>query len=199
MTDEDLTQLARDAEQFSVEHLQELFRLWAAAEDHLRVSAHPRFVLETAAVRATSSPARLNPGGVAGEECSVMQRPVDRATGTRTSTSSSEKVMSPKPRKRDTVKSSSDEGAKPVVLSASAAPLRVLAKRWFHPVRLLLLPFHLRRPRDRTGSGRVGVAKTRAPSHRGNRLTRQRLIGRSFKRPFRVSIPIFAPFWKWAG
>ena len=52
-TEEDLTQLARDAERFTVEQLQELFRVYAAAEDSLRVSAHPRFVLETAAVRAT--------------------------------------------------------------------------------------------------------------------------------------------------
>ena len=52
-TEEDLTQLARDAERFTVEQLQELFRMYAAAEDSLRVSAHPRFALETAAVRAT--------------------------------------------------------------------------------------------------------------------------------------------------
>ena len=52
-TEEDLMQLARDAERFNVEQLQELFRMYAAAEDSLRVSAHPRFVLETAAVRAT--------------------------------------------------------------------------------------------------------------------------------------------------
>ena len=52
-TEEDLAQLARDAERFTVEQLQELFRMYAAAEDSLRVSAHPRFVLETAAVRAT--------------------------------------------------------------------------------------------------------------------------------------------------
>jgi DNA polymerase-3 subunit gamma/tau len=52
-TDDDLAQLARDAERFTVEQLQELFRIWTSAEDSLRVSAHPRFVLETAAVRAT--------------------------------------------------------------------------------------------------------------------------------------------------
>lgn len=52
-TDDDLAQLARDAERFTVEQLQEFFRVWTSAEDSLRVSAHPRFVLETAAVRAT--------------------------------------------------------------------------------------------------------------------------------------------------
>ncbi|WHZ17239.1 MAG: DNA polymerase III subunits gamma and tau [Nitrospira sp.] len=52
-SEEDLTQLADDAQRFTVEQLQELFRLCAAAEDSLRTSVHPRFVLETAAVRAT--------------------------------------------------------------------------------------------------------------------------------------------------
>ncbi|MEK6803155.1 MAG: DNA polymerase III subunit gamma/tau [Nitrospirota bacterium] len=62
-TEEDLMQLARDAERFTVEQLQELFRMYAAAEDSLRVSAHPRFVLETAAVRATRllRPAEVQP------------------------------------------------------------------------------------------------------------------------------------------
>ncbi|HMU29259.1 MAG TPA: DNA polymerase III subunit gamma/tau [Nitrospira sp.] len=131
VTDEDLTQLARDAEQFSVEHLQELFRLWAAAEDHLRVSAHPRFVLETAAVRATRLlRAPESPAGLPGVNVQSSATPVDRATGTRTSMSSSEKVVSPKPTKRDTVKSSSDAGDKPVVPSASApAPAPVARPR----------------------------------------------------------------------
>ncbi|MGZ8393378.1 MAG: DNA polymerase III subunit gamma/tau [Nitrospira sp.] len=52
-SEEDLVQLVRDAERFSIEQLQELFRMCTAAEDSLRASAHPRFVLETVAVRAT--------------------------------------------------------------------------------------------------------------------------------------------------
>ena len=50
---EDLTQMAADARSFSPELLQELFVIFTQAEDSLRLSAHPRFVLETAAVRAT--------------------------------------------------------------------------------------------------------------------------------------------------
>jgi DNA polymerase-3 subunit gamma/tau len=50
---EDLAQMAADARSFSPEPLQELFAIFAQAEDSLRLSAHPRFVLETAAVRAT--------------------------------------------------------------------------------------------------------------------------------------------------
>jgi len=50
---EDLTQMASDARSFSPELLQELLAIFTQAEDSLRLSAHPRFVLETAAVRAT--------------------------------------------------------------------------------------------------------------------------------------------------
>ena len=50
---EDLAQMAVDARAFSPEPLQELFAIFTQAEDSLRLSAHPRFVLETAAVRAT--------------------------------------------------------------------------------------------------------------------------------------------------
>lgn len=50
---EDLTQMASDACSFSPELLQELLAIFTQAEDSLRLSAHPRFVLETAAVQAT--------------------------------------------------------------------------------------------------------------------------------------------------
>ena len=50
---EDLAQMAIDAQAFSPELLQELFAIFTQAEDSLRFSTHPRFVLETAAVRAT--------------------------------------------------------------------------------------------------------------------------------------------------
>ena len=129
-TDEDLTQLARDAEQFSVEHLQELFRLWAAAEDHLRVSTHPRFVLEATAVRATRLlRAPESPVGQPAVNALPITSPGDRGTAARAS-SSSEKVVPPKPTKRDAAKSSPDAGDKPVVPSASApAPSPVARPR----------------------------------------------------------------------
>lgn len=50
---EDLLQMAADARLLSPEQLQELFTIFTQAEDALRFSAHPRFILETAAVRAT--------------------------------------------------------------------------------------------------------------------------------------------------
>ncbi len=50
---EDLQQMVADARLLSPEQLQELFANFTQAEDALRFSARPRFVLETAAVRAT--------------------------------------------------------------------------------------------------------------------------------------------------
>ena len=49
---EDVEQLLVEAKAFSVEQLQELFQLFAQAEDRLRATAHPRFVFEVASVRA---------------------------------------------------------------------------------------------------------------------------------------------------
>ncbi|HKT33981.1 MAG TPA: DNA polymerase III subunit gamma/tau [Nitrospira sp.] len=50
---DDLAQLVADKGCLTPEHLQQLFALFTQAEDALRFSAHPRFVLETAAVKAT--------------------------------------------------------------------------------------------------------------------------------------------------
>lgn len=50
---EDVLTLIRDATETTVEQLEELFQIFSRAEDALRTSPHPRFVLEVAAVRAT--------------------------------------------------------------------------------------------------------------------------------------------------
>ncbi len=52
-SDEDLRQVTEEARLFTPEQLQDLFSLFTQAEDALRFSAHPRFVVEVAAVRAT--------------------------------------------------------------------------------------------------------------------------------------------------
>ncbi len=52
-SEDDLNQLSMDAKALSPEHLQELLAIFIQAEDSLRLSSHPRFVMETAAVRAT--------------------------------------------------------------------------------------------------------------------------------------------------
>jgi len=53
LSEDELRQIGEDAKAFSADQLQELFRLFSQAEDGLRLSAHPRFVLEVTAVRAT--------------------------------------------------------------------------------------------------------------------------------------------------
>ena len=57
---EDLLQMTADARLLSPEQLQDLLAIFTQAEDVLRFSAHPRFVLETAAVRATRLVRRLD-------------------------------------------------------------------------------------------------------------------------------------------
>lgn len=52
-SDDDLNQLSMDAKVLTPEQLQELLTLFIQVEDSLRFSSHPRFVMETAAVRAT--------------------------------------------------------------------------------------------------------------------------------------------------
>ena len=57
---EDLLQISADSRLLSPEQLQELFTIFTQAEDALRFSAHPRFILETVAVRATRLVRRLD-------------------------------------------------------------------------------------------------------------------------------------------
>ncbi len=84
---EDLTQLQTDSRSLSPEQLQQLFAIFTQAEDGLRLSAHPRFVLETAAVRATrllkQVDARTEPRGqnVAAERGTPPGPPRSTATG----------------------------------------------------------------------------------------------------------------------
>lgn len=52
-TEEDLSQLSVDAKTLTPEHIQELLTIFLQTEDSLRFSSHPRFVLETAAIKAT--------------------------------------------------------------------------------------------------------------------------------------------------
>ncbi|MDH5740770.1 MAG: DNA polymerase III subunit gamma/tau [Nitrospira sp.] len=51
--EEDLSQLSREAKALTPEQIQELLAIFIQAEDSLRFSSHPRFVVETAAIRAT--------------------------------------------------------------------------------------------------------------------------------------------------
>ncbi len=77
-SEEDLNQLSSDARALTPEQLQELLAIFIQAEDSLRFSTHPRFVMETAAVRAT----RL-----------LRPRPSDSLSPQQTSPSSSRKPL----------------------------------------------------------------------------------------------------------
>ena len=92
---DDLTQLAADKASLTPEHLQQLFSLLTQAEDALRFSAHPRFVLETAAVKATrllrqetiasEQPARATSSGGPPQQAAVRSEkvpPPSRPAGT---------------------------------------------------------------------------------------------------------------------
>ncbi len=76
ISQDDLHQLSMDAKALTPEQLQELMAIFIQAEDSLRFSSHPRFVMETAAVRAT----RL-----------LRQRDGTEARPARTASSSSQK------------------------------------------------------------------------------------------------------------
>ncbi len=68
-SDDERDQIRADAKPFTPEQLQELFRIFSQAEDGIRHSPHPRFILELAAVRATrlsrseTSPPAQQPAG----------------------------------------------------------------------------------------------------------------------------------------
>jgi DNA polymerase III subunit gamma/tau len=51
--EDDLSQLVVQAQMLTPEQIQELLAIFSQAEDSLRFSSHPRFVVETAAIRAT--------------------------------------------------------------------------------------------------------------------------------------------------
>ncbi|MBM4134493.1 MAG: DNA polymerase III subunit gamma/tau [Nitrospira sp.] len=53
LSEEEIAQIIADAGTFTTEQLQELFKIFSQTEDTLRLSSHPRFALEVAAVRAT--------------------------------------------------------------------------------------------------------------------------------------------------
>lgn len=121
-SDEDLVQLARDAERFTVEQLQELFRMCAAAEDSLRVSAHPRFVLETAAVRATRLlRASHSLPATAGLASQPDTSAADRRGGSQAPSQSPDKAIQPAPTRGDGAKVSQDAAKKVPAVSGSAA------------------------------------------------------------------------------
>ena len=77
LPDEDVKHLLTEAKSFSVEQVQEVFHLFAQAEDRLRSTAHPRFVFEVAAVRAARL---LQPGAQVLRQAEAGRSPQPQAT-----------------------------------------------------------------------------------------------------------------------
>ncbi len=73
-SEEDIRGMSDEAQEFSGERLQEMFRLLTQTQDALRTTAHPRFTLEVALIRAARA------GGSATESAAAT-RPATTQTG----------------------------------------------------------------------------------------------------------------------
>ncbi len=130
-SEEDLNQLSSDAKTVTPEQIQELLAIFIQAEDSLRFSTHPRFVMETAAVRATRllrprpsdslSPQQVSP--------SPSHKPLGAPEGHKntpsaspTRTQTSQPPPAPKAEKIERPVPSPDPSPKPIVESTAAAP-----------------------------------------------------------------------------
>ena len=128
--EEDLRQIVADAKAFTVEQTQELFRILSQAEDALRLSAHPRFVLESAAIRA----ARLLAGGtaVAAAPTTATPAPPRQASPPPPSAAPGRPQAGPSPatptRPMAQTKSVSAPAAPPATAALKPAPSRVSAQ-----------------------------------------------------------------------
>ncbi|HSN03805.1 MAG TPA: DNA polymerase III subunit gamma/tau [Nitrospira sp.] len=108
-SDEDIHQLAEKANKLTPEQLQELLSMFSQAEDSLRFTAHPRFVLEAAAVRATRvlrqqeprpqapPPAATAPAGTKPLATQPPGRPAPPAPSTRPSVTAAPSTVRPAP------------------------------------------------------------------------------------------------------
>ena len=128
-SEEDLNQLSSDARAVTPEQLQELLVIFIQAEDSLRFSTHPRFVMETAAVRATRllrpsdslSPQQMSPspshkplGASEGHKSTPSASPTLKPTNQPPPASKTGKVERPVP--------SPDPSPKPIVDSTATTP-----------------------------------------------------------------------------
>jgi DNA polymerase-3 subunit gamma/tau len=119
--EDDVRQIVADAKAFTVEQIQELFRILSHAEDALRLSAHPRFVLESVAIRATrlldaGAPAAASPaaGNQAPRQAMPQAAPVKPAAQTTS--------VSPPARPPATPQKPGPVPPKPVIQAAGAKP-----------------------------------------------------------------------------
>ena len=118
---DDLAQLAADKASLTPEQIQQIFALFTQAEDALRYSAHPRFVLETTAVKATR---------LLRQDAGAREQPVRTA-----SSGSPPQPAAPRPEKTPSVARPTSAPLPPgsTVSSGGASPTDVVATRPAQP------------------------------------------------------------------
>ncbi|HSE58859.1 MAG TPA: DNA polymerase III subunit gamma/tau, partial [Nitrospiraceae bacterium] len=77
--DEELTPLLEESSRFSADRLQQVFQVFSQAEDGLRLSIHPRFALEAAAIRATTVAKATAPIAERSTQARAAMRPPGKA------------------------------------------------------------------------------------------------------------------------
>lgn len=93
LSEDEVQQVAADARGFTAEQLMDLFRIFSQAEDALRLTAHPRFVLEVATVRASRLP--NSQGSSVSSTSSTPQPEPRRGAGPVTEASNAPSTASP--------------------------------------------------------------------------------------------------------
>ncbi|MGA6827695.1 DNA polymerase III subunit gamma/tau [Nitrospira sp. NS4] len=136
-SDEDLHQLAEKANKLTPEQLQELLSMFSQAEDSLRFTAHPRFVLEAAAVRATRvlrqqepraqapPPAATAPAGTKPLATQPSGKPAPPAPSTRPSVTAAPSTVRPA---RPAIQERTPPPAAPRLTASPASPKPVIER-----------------------------------------------------------------------
>jgi len=180
-SEEDIKQLATDAKILTPEQLQELLTLFIQAEDSLRLSAHPRFVLETAAIRATRLLRRRDTGdprllqttpAPTGQKSPVRSEGI----GSRSAASSTAPSVTTSAPSGRTDPASSQPQSKPVPLSPPTREERLIPQR----------------PPDETAPKNTGIAPATATSQ--PEAGQPTLNWESIQNEIAASFPNIAPF-----
>lgn len=181
VSEEDIKQLATDAKTLTPEQLQELLTLFIQAEDSLRLSAHPRFVLETAAIRATRLLRRRDTGdprlpqaapAPTGQKSPVRSEAID----SRSAASSTAPSVATSTSSGRTDPAASQPQSKPVSLSQPKPGERPIPQR----------------PPNQTAPKNAGVAPTTATSQ--PEAGQATLNWEAIQNEIAASFPNIAPF-----
>ena len=152
LPDEDVKHLLTEAKSFSVEQVQEIFHLFAQAEDRLRATAHPRFVFEVAAVRAARL---LQPGAQVLRQAETGRGPQPQAASTPAEKPRPASGVPPSPARQPDHRAGTSGRPAPVAPGRGGAPLHRRKRPPLPTWRARLAPHGLRsRPNRRLNRDR---------------------------------------------